>query len=84
MTAQQPNIEAIAAQLLVINSAVSAIAAASDRRLEILAYFDVLSEQLIAGLLARADSDEVVQYAQAHIQDFRNILTAPTAQPSSK
>ena len=84
MTAQQPNIESIAAQLLVINSAVSAIAAASDKRPEILAYFDVLSEQLIADLLTRSASDEVVQSAQAHIQSFLNILTAPTQQPNAK
>lgn len=73
----QPSTEYLAAQVLVLHSAVGAIAATAPNKLEILSYFTHASDRLLADLSAASASKDVLDSARHHIADFRRILTAP-------
>ena len=73
--------EFLKAQVLVLHSAVSAMAWASSNRPEILVAFNRLSEQMISALLPLPASDQLIESVQAHQADFRKILNAPETTP---
>lgn len=74
-------IDFLKAQVLVLHSAVGAIAGTSDNRPQILAMFNYLTERLISDLLPLPASEKLIESAQVHIADFRRILTAPETTP---
>ena len=74
-------IDFLKAQVLVLHSAIGAIASTSSNRPEILAMFNYLSERLIADLLPLPASEKLIASAQVHIAEFRRILTVPETIP---
>lgn len=69
------------AQVLVLHSAIGAIASTSNNRPEILVAFNYLSEKLISDLLPLPASEKLIESAQAHIADFRKLLSCPETVP---
>jgi hypothetical protein len=66
--------ERLAAQVLVLNAAVSSIAAASNSPSAILAYFEPLSELLKSQLLYTQGSESFQRSVRDKMDDFRQIL----------
>ncbi len=77
-------LEFLKAQVLVLHTAIGSIAGTSDKRPKILAMFNYQSEKLISDLLPLPASEKLIESAQAHIADFRRILTAPETTPPRK
>jgi len=75
------SLDFLKAQVLVLHTAIASVAAVSPQRQEILAYFDYAIERLMADLLPLSASENVIESVQAHISDFRRILTVETTQP---
>ncbi|QFY41810.1 hypothetical protein F6R98_03515 [Candidatus Methylospira mobilis] len=66
--------ERLAAQVFVLNAAVSSIAAASNSPSAILAYFEPLSELMMSQLVYTQASDTFQRSVLDKMDDFRQIL----------
>ena len=72
------SLDFLKAQVLVLHTAIASVAAVSPHRKEMLAYFDHAIERLMADLLPLPASERLIESVQAHVADYRRLLTVET------